>query len=60
MGGRSTEEAAMRAFIAVALPEEVLGRCGQMQECLRALELDGRFAAPQSIHLASVPLGGAE
>ena len=47
----------IRAFIAIAVPESVLGRCRQISDRLQELDLDGRFAKTQSIHLTLQFLG---
>ena len=50
----------IRAFIAVAVPESILGRCQEISDRLRELDLDGRFAKTQSMHLTLKFLGNIE
>lgn len=41
----------IRAFVAVSVSETVLQRCREISDRLRELNLEGRFARTQSIHL---------
>ncbi len=50
----------IRAFIAIAVPESVLRRCQQISADLRKLNLEGRFAQIQSLHLTLQFLGNIE
>ncbi len=50
----------MRAFIAIAVPESVLKSCQDIMVQLRGLNLQGRFAKTQSIHLTLQFLGNIE
>ena len=50
----------IRAFIAIAVPESVLRRCEEISADLRKLNLEGRFAKAQSIHLTLQFLGNIE
>ena len=47
----------VRAFIAIAVPESVLKSCQDIMVQLRGLNLQGRFAKTQSIHLTLQYLG---
>ena len=50
----------MRSFIAIAVPESVLKSCQDIMVQLRNLNLQGRFAKTQSIHLTLQFLGNVE
>ena len=50
----------MRAFIAIAVPESVLSSCEQIVAHLKSLNLHGRFAKTESIHLTLQFLGDIE
>ena len=50
----------MRAFIAIAVSEPVLNSCEEIMARLRNLNLQGRFAKIQSIHLTLQFLGNIE
>ena len=50
----------MRAFIAIAVPESLLKSCQDIVAQLRGLNLQGRFAKTQSIHLTLQFLGNIE
>ncbi len=50
----------MRSFIAIAVPESVLKSCQEIMVQLRGLNLQGRFAKTQSIHLTLQFLGNIE
>ncbi len=50
----------MRAFIAIAVPESLLKSCQNIVAQLRGLNLQGRFAKTQSIHLTLQFLGNIE
>jgi len=50
----------VRAFIAIAVPESVLKSCQDIMAQLRGLNLQGRFAKTQSIHLTLQFLGNIE
>ncbi len=50
----------MRSFIAIAVPESVLKSCQDIMARLRKLNLQGRFAKIQSIHLTLQFLGNIE
>ncbi|MDA2933010.1 RNA 2',3'-cyclic phosphodiesterase [Acidobacteria bacterium AH-259-D05] len=50
----------IRAFIAVTVPESILGRCQEISDRLRELNLNGRFVKTQSMHLTLKFLGNIE
>ncbi len=50
----------IRAFIAIAVSESVLRRCQKISADLRKLNLEGRFAQIQSLHLTLQFLGNIE
>ncbi len=50
----------IRAFIAIAVPESVLKSCQDIVAQLRGLNLQGRFAKTQSMHLTLQFLGNIE
>ncbi len=50
----------MRAFIAIAVPESVLQCCEEIMVQLKGLNLHGRFARRQAIHLTLQFLGNIE
>jgi len=50
----------VRAFIAIAVPESLLKSCQDIVAQLRGLNLQGRFAKTQSIHLTLQFLGNIE
>jgi 2'-5' RNA ligase len=50
----------VRSFIAIAVPESVLKSCQDIMVQLRGLNLQGRFAKTQSIHLTLQFLGNIE
>ena len=47
----------IRAFVAIALPDDVIARIGALQEDLRAEGLNFRWVRPQNIHLTLKFLG---
>ena len=50
----------MRAFIAITVPESVLSNCEEIITQLRGLNLHGRFAKAESIHLTLQFLGNID
>ena len=50
----------IRAFIAIAVPESVLRSCEEIMARLKGLNLQGRFARTQSLHLTLHFLGNIE
>ncbi len=50
----------MRAFIAIAVPEPVLRSCEEIMAQLKRVNLYGRFAKTQSMHLTLQFLGNVE
>ncbi len=50
----------IRAFIAIAVPESVLKSCQEIMAQLKGLNLQGRFAKTDSIHLTLQFLGNIE
>jgi len=50
----------VRAFIAIAVPESVLKSCQDIMAQLRGLNLQGRFAKTDSMHLTLQFLGNVE
>ncbi len=50
----------MRTFIAIAVPESVLRSCEDIMARLKELNLQGRFAKSESIHLTLQFLGNIE
>ncbi len=50
----------IRAFIAIAVPESVLRSCAEIMAQLKKVNLYGRFAKTQSIHLTLQFLGNIE
>jgi 2'-5' RNA ligase len=50
----------IRAFIAITVNESILGRCREISDGLRELNLEGRFAQTRSIHLTLNFLGNIE
>jgi 2'-5' RNA ligase len=50
----------VRAFIAIAVPESVLQCCEEIMAQLKGLNLQGRFARTQAIHLTLQFLGNIE
>ena len=50
----------IRAFIAITVPDSVLRSCEEIMARLKGLNLQGRFARTQSIHLTLQFLGNIE
>ena len=50
----------MRVFVAIDLPEELKNKIGQIQQELKACDLDCKWVKPQNIHLTLKFLGEAE